>query len=136
MRKLILITMMLSVFLVALPQEGQLSIPDEEARIEQAIKDFEKSQTQDSNTLRAAVLSSFIILFIIPYLLFCALAAFVGSFRVIGAAWSLVISIFLTPVTGLIVAATSERKTAVEFRKKVTNEINEQRAILEKILMK
>ena len=129
--------MLLFITFVIFAQEAQFRAPDEDAKIEQAIKKFEARQAQDSgmSTMRVAALASVMILIVAPYLLLTILATIVGSYRVIGPFWAFLISLLLTPLVGLYVVATSERKTVIEFRKKLTEEMNAQTELLKKALM-
>lgn len=136
MKRVILITMMLLVTTVLIAQEVQSKVSDEETKVEQAIKEFEamQAQAQTSSDHSASTLRmvSFVLLSV-PYLLLCVLATVVGSYRTIGAGGAFFLSLFFTPIVGLYVVATSERKTTVEFRKRLTEEMNKQTKLIEKL---
>ncbi len=66
------------------------------------------------------------ILFIgIGYFALCGVAAVAGNNRTITAGWAFLISLFLTPVVGIICVALSETNNEVYFRKRLLGMVSD-----------
>ena len=140
MKKVFLITIFLAIASTMIAQDKQgkpSNTTDDEARVEEIIKEMDAqgmrylpAQPEERNS---GLPFLFFLFSGILYFGLCGAAAVVGSSRKVGAGWAFLISLFFTPLIGMYIAATSERKTTVEFRKRLTEEMNLQTGLLKKI---
>lgn len=112
---------LLWVFLFAL--STQLLYPQqpdpktEEEELEAILNDLQAGYDTPKST--SVVAFVFYLFLGVGYFVLCGVAAVAGNNRTITAGWAFLISLFLTPIVGIICVALSEKNDEIIFRRKL-----------------